>query len=149
MLKKNIFTKVIILAALILPVTSFAQVFFPSTAFAQAVATGGNFFAYIAANWIDIPFILIICAAAYFAIRSALLYGGVIGHALKFISTGLVLLAAEEILGFILLDEVAFNNSYWSSIADIVQLVGAILIAVGLFRLYTQSKKQLQPSDKK
>jgi|GEM_PF-6679256 len=146
---KNIYSKFLIALAVVLPVTAFGQIMLPSTAFAQAVATGGDFGAYVAANWIDIPFILLVCIAAYFAVRSAFLYGGVIGEALKILSVGIFLLAAEEILGFVLLDEVAFNNSFWVYIADVVQFIGAIMIAFALFRLYSGTKKQLGTSTKK
>lgn len=128
-MSKIIFVKIAPLALLALS---------PALVFANgdtAMETG-----YLAESWGDLLILLLVLISAGYAFLSAKIYGGVVGTGLKFLSIGLIVhvlhrtLESFETLGF---STISHDSGY------ILDIVGTALIAFGMWKLYSETKKMI------
>ncbi len=89
-------------------------------------------------HWADFVVLTLVLISTGYALLAAKIYGGIVGVALKFVSVGLVgivlyrVLSSFEHLGVMMLTK---------ETGTALELVGFTLIAIGMYRLYTKTKK--------
>jgi len=93
---------------------------------------------YFEMHWIDFIVLTLVLISTGYALLAAKIYGGIVGFALKFISAGLVgivlyrVLSSFEHLGIMILTK---------EMGTILELIGFTLVAIGMYKLYTKTKK--------
>ena len=127
MLKKNIKIITPVIMFLLIPLLASAD-----------MGEMPNDMSYFEMHWGGIVALALVLVSAGYALLAAKIYGGIVGVALRFTSIGLVgivlyrILSSFEHVGIKMLSRDA---------GTVLELVGFALIAFGMYKLYTETKK--------
>jgi hypothetical protein len=93
---------------------------------------------YLEVHWGDIIALALVLISTGYAFLAAKIYGGIFGVALKFTSIGLIAIVLDRILNSFehLGIEILSRDA-----GTLLDLIGFILITVGMYKLYTETKK--------
>ncbi len=127
MFKKNIKIITVIGAFLAIPLFTFA-----------GMEGMNDNMTYFEMHWSDITALALVLVSIGYALLAAKIYGGIVGVALKFTSIGLVIVVLYRTLNSF---EHLGVNILSKNTGTILELIGFTLIAIGMYKMYTETKK--------
>ncbi len=97
-----------------------------------------NNISYFEMHWSDFVVLTLVLISTGYALLAAKIYGGIVGIALRFISIGLLSIVLYRILSSF---EHIGVTVLTKEMGLVLELIGFTLIAIGMYKLYTKTKK--------
>lgn len=129
MQKSKLLTAVSVVAIVMLPILAFSME-------SMRLHSG----TYLEMHWADFIVLFFVLVSAGYALLGAKIYGGIVGTSLKLITSGLVAIVFTRLvetfghLGVVVMSP---------AVSSIIDVIGFALIALGMFKLYSDTKKRV------